>query len=233
MANIKASARQVTPVTTGEGDLDYLKMTKLGALFTADWKQQLILAGLAWEAHVGGLTTSADIAPVVGGGNGTVIDAAQPELVINCPAGYYMIVMEAECACYGDPVTDNAVTNIALFADRTQQCDATNASATAVTPLNLLDGASPVFPGSCLKACTGDLTASPVGSELLAYSCNQLGCTTGGSSIAQLKLDYKPTAPSILAGPCAVALLYGGTAAQSGMGVVKVAVIPASYAPVT
>jgi len=234
MSNIKAKARQVTPEVSGEGDLDYLKSTKLGALFTADWKQQLILAGLAWSAKVGGITASADILPVVGGGNGTVIDTGQPEFIIGVPSGYYMIVLEASCAVYNIP-TSAAITNIVLFADRTMSPVEASVSATLQTPVNLLDGGA-TFPGTCYSAYTTDITA-PICSELLDYVCSQDGgassAASGGLTSRQIKMDYKPLAPSILAGPCQVELAFGGTAATSGMGVVKVAVVPASYFPIS
>ena len=226
---MKAKASQVTPVLTNEADPGFPSMTKLGALFTADWKQQLILAGLAWGAHVGGITASADILPVVGGGNGSAIDTAKPELVIGIPAGFYMIPLEAHVACYDDPVTDNAIGNIVLFADRSAQTSEASVSGTVVTPFNLLDGGG-TFPGSCYKAVTGELLVAPICDEILDYKCNQLGCTTGGSSIFQLSMDYMPETPSILAGPCQIVLCWGGTAA-SGMGVVKIAVVPTSYFP--
>ena len=237
ITDVKAKASQVTPVTTGEADLDYLKMTKLGALFTANWKQQLILAGLAWSAHVGGITASADILAVVGGGNGTTIDTDQPELTIGVPAGYFLIPMEAHCAAYNDPATDNAITNIVLFADRTMSPVEAAVSATAVTPVNLLDGGG-AFPGTAYKACSANLSTTPVCSEILDYRCNQLAVvssalTLGGHSINGLSMDYLPEAPSILAGPCQIVLCFGGTAATSGMGVIKVACVPSSYFPVS
>ena len=234
ITDIKAKAVQVTPVVTGEGDMDNPKMTKLGALFTADWRQQLILAGLAWSAKVGGITASADILPVVGGGNGTVIDTGQPEFIIGVPAGYYLIVMEASCAVYNIPASAG-ITNIVLFADRTMSPVEASVSATLQTPVNLLDGAA-TFPGTCYSAYTTDITA-PICSELLDYVCAQAGgassAASGGLTSQALKMDYKPLAPSILAGPCQVELAFGGTVATSGMGIVKVAVVPVSYFPVS
>ncbi len=230
IANVKATASQVTPAVTGEGNMGFPKMTKLGALFTADWKHQLTVAGLVWSAHVGGITTSGDIVSVVGGGNGTTIDTDQPELTIGVPAGYYMIPVEAHCAVYNDPIGDNAITNIVLFADRTMSPVEAAISATVVTPVNLLDGGA-AFPGTAYKACTANLTTAPVCSEILDYKGNQLGTTTGGSSILQLAMDYLPDAPSILAGPCQVVMCWGGVSATNGMGVIKVAVVPVSYFP--
>ena len=231
ITDIKGKATQVTPIVTGEGDQDYIKMTKLGAMFTADWRQQLTLAGLVWSASVGGVTASADLLPVVGGGNGTVIDAAQPELVIGVDAGYFLIPVEAHASAYNDPNTDNAITNILLYADRTQSPDAAVVSGTTTTPVNLLDGGA-AFPGRCFTATSGDMTKSPICSEILDYESATVGAATGGAVAHSLKLDYRPEAPSIIAGPCMVALVWGGTVASSGAGVVKVACVPTSYFPV-
>ena len=232
IADIKVEARQVTPEVTGEGDQDHPKMTKLGAMFTAGWKQQLIAAGLAWSAHVGGITASADILPVVGGGNGTTIDTDQPELWIGVEAGYFLIPLEAHIAGYNDMVTDNGITNIVLFADRTMSPVEAAVSATAVTPVNLLDGAA-AFPGTAYKACTANLSVTPVCSEILDYVGQQCGAASTGTTISGIKMDYVPESPSIIAGPCQVVMCFGGTDALSGMGVIKVACVPTSYFPVS
>jgi len=241
MANLKAKASQVTPATTAEGEQGYTTMSKLGALWTADWKLQLIAAGLAWGVHVGSLTASAAEIPVVGGGAGTVIDSAQPELIIGVDAGYTLIPMEAHVSIYAHPVDDKGINSILLFADRTSAPQvAPSASSTAATPYNLLDG-STSFPGRARQAISGDLTVAPIMDELLDYvavqSAYTLVAASGGSAAATLgvKMDYMPQAPSLVRGPCQVVLCYGATNASgaSGMGVIKVAVVPNSYFPVS
>ena len=89
--DIKTKVAQVTPVVTGEGDIGYPKMSKIGDLFTADFRTQLLAAGLCWQAHIGDVTSGADVAPKLGGGSGTVVDNKQPELVIGVDAGFYQI----------------------------------------------------------------------------------------------------------------------------------------------
>ncbi len=232
MANIKARASQVTPVTTGEGDQGFPSMTKLGALFTADWKLQLIAAGLAWSAKMGGLTASADAIPIRGGGVGTVPDSAQPEFIIGVDEGYSLIPMEAHVSMYTHPVTDKGIDSIVLFADRTTAPQASIASGTDVTPVNILDGGT-AFPGRCWQAVSGDLTVAPIMDELLDYTAIQEVAATGSTYAAGLKMDYMPQAPSILRGPCQVVLCFGSTCASGGfgMGAFKVAVVPNAYFP--
>ena len=233
ITDIKAQVAQLTPVVAGEQDMTYLKSTKLGALFTADWREQMILAGLGYSVRCGGVTTSADIAPILGGGSGTVIDAAQPELIVGVDAGYYMIVMEAACSAYTIPASA-AITNIILYADRGfapgvgQQ-----ASAAIATPVNLLDG-GPAFPGRGWQNASGDLAISPICDELLDFVTSDIGgVAASGMTALVLKLDYRPLAPSIIAGPCMIALLFGGTAATTGCGVIRFACVPSSYFPVS
>lgn len=229
MANIKLKVAQVTPVVVGEGDMTEVKGTTLGALFTADWKQQLVLAGLAWQVDVGTVTASADIAPVTGGGNGTVIDFDQPELVVGVDAGYYLIPLEGRCSIQADNDADLSEGNIILVGDRTQAPVTTNASGTLATPVNMLDGAA-AFPGRAWTGSTGNIT-TPVASQILDFVTAQASTmdSTGMVSNPVIKMDYVPSVPTILAGPCQVVMCYGGTKAAVGIGSVVVACVPSSY----
>ena len=233
MANIKGQVAQVTPVIGGEGDLKEIKTTKLGALFTADWKQQLVLAGLAWQVDVGTVTASADIAPVTGGGNGTTIDFDQPELVIGVDAGYYLIPMEGRCSIQADNDADVSEANIILIGDRSAAPVTTNASGTLATPVNMLDGGA-AFPGRAWTGSTGNIT-TPVASQILDFVTAQASTldTTGFVANPVIKMDYVPSVPTILAGPCQVVMCWGGTKAALGIGSVVVACVPSSYFPVS
>ncbi len=234
LQEIKANVNQMPPDVLTEGNVEMPAISKLGELFTADWKQRLIRAGLAWQVQVGGITAGADILPVLGGGNGTTMDTDQPELCVGVPSGYYLIVMEAHVATYAHSVTDKTINTILLFADRTQSiADTGAASSTAVTPVNLLDGAPGQGTPLAEKAYTADVT-DPVCSEILDFACNEgYVSATPGTAIQGLKMDYVPQAPTILAGPCQVVLCWGSTNASgaSGMGSIKVGVVPAAMFP--
>ena len=235
ITDIKAQVAQVTPVVVGEGDMGYAKMTKLGAMFSADWRTQLLLAGLVYQARVGTITAGADPVGVVGGGNGTTIDSDQPELVIGVDAGYYLIPIDARVAVQSDCDADAELTEIVLFADRTNApVTATEAaSGTVTTPVNMLDGGA-AFPGRCYTGCTADIT-DPVTSQILDYVTFLLQSvnTTGMVPAPIIRMDYKPDVPTILAGPCQLILCWGGTAASKGIGIVTVAAVPSSYFPVS
>ena len=230
---IKARARQVTPQVSGEGDLAAPRMSKLGALFDADWRMQLEMAGLCWDVHVGTLSAGAAVTRILGGGNGTTIDSDQPELMVGVDAGYFLIPIQANVSTDCDLDAQGELAEIVLFADRARAPDASNASATAFTPINLLDGAG-AFPGRAYVACTGNVT-DPTMDELLDYVAiiNSDNGTAGNAVCPVLKMEYKPICPPILAGPCQVVLCWGGTGACSGAGVVTVACVPTSYFPVS
>lgn len=233
ITDIKAKVAQVTPVVTGEADLDYVKMTKLGAMFTAGWRTQLLLAGKVWSVEVGDVAADGDVDLLTGGGNGTTIDMDQPELVIGVDAGYYLIPLEARCSIQADNDADLSEANIVLFADRAAAPVTTNASGTLFTPINMLDGAG-AFPGRAWVGSTGDIT-TPVTSQILDYVTQQTSSIDTTTVVAHpiIKMEYLPDSPPILAGPCQVVLCWGATKAALGIGIVVVAAVPTSYFPVS
>ena len=240
ITDVKAKAAQVTPVVTGEGDMDYPKMTKLGALFTADWQTQLALAGLVYSAHIGTLTTGADIAMIVGGGNGTTVDTDEPELLIGVDAGYYLIPLELHVVCDMDMDADGEYGEILFFADRTQ-APPTTATGTpgVVTPNNQLDGGA-AFPGRCFGGVTTALT-DPAMSEFIDMkyvNCAEFVSNGAATNLTngipqELRMDWYARRPKILAGPCELVVSFGGTAAVNGMINIEVACVPTSYFPVS
>lgn len=230
ITDIKAEVRQTATVLVGEGDDASPKMTKLGAMFNADWKTQLLMAGLAWQARVGSAIAGSAASLVLGGGSGTTTDSDQPELVIGVDAGYFLIPIDCKCAIQGNFIAQSDKAEILLFADRSAApVDATGAASGVLhTPINMLDGGG-AFPGRCWVQCTGDIT-DPVTSQILDYVTFQqtINASAAGSSPI-LKMDYQPAVPTVLAGPCQVVLCWGGTSGMSGLGVITVAAVPASY----
>src|SRR5690348_16773523 len=53
-----------------------------GTLAAISWRQMLVLEGRCYHVDVGSVST-----PIVGGGNGTVIDPEQPEFSLSIPSG--------------------------------------------------------------------------------------------------------------------------------------------------
>jgi len=237
ITDIKAKVAQVTPVVTGEGDLDYLKMSKLGALFTADWKTQLVIAGLVYSAHIGTLTTGADVGFIVGGGNGTVLDTDQPELMVGVDSGY-LIPLELHVICDMDVDADGEYGEILFFADRSQAPPTTAVGTPGiVTPNNQLDG-GPAFGGRCFGGVTTDLL-DPVMSEFIdlvyvntsEFVSNGAATNLTNGIAHSLRMDWKADKLKLLAGPCQLVVAFGGTAAVNGMISLEFAAVPASYFP--
>ncbi len=233
ISDIRAKAVQVTPIVTGENDADFIKMTKLGALFTMDWRMQLVAAGLVWQLDVGGVSTGADILPALGGGSGTVVNHDNPELCIGVGVGYYLIPLEVRCVVHGDTDADTEEINIVLTTDRSRSVPTTNASGDVGTPVNMLDGAGD-FPGQAWITTTGDIQ-DPDRSQILDYVSFQLASvnTTGVVATPVIKMEYLPEVPTILAGPTQLVLCWGGSAAVDGLASVIVAAVPTSYFPVS
>ena len=240
MSNIKGTVAQVTPVVTGEGDLGFLKMSKLGAQWAWDWQAQLAAAGLCYSAHIGTLTAGADVGLIVGGGNGTTVDTNQPELYIGVDAGYYLIPLELHVIGDMDADANDEYGEILFFADRTQ-APPTTATGTpgVVPPNNQLDGGA-AFPGRCYGGVTTDLT-NPVMSEFIdlqyvntaEFVSNGTATNLTNGIIQNLRMDWYAKRPKILAGPCGLVVCFGGTAAVNGMINLEVACVPTSYFPVS
>jgi len=227
---ILGSVEQVTPSNLGEGSEETVRMTKLGQLFTANWKERLLLAGRMWSITVGSVASGADVAEVAGAGGG-VVDGDQPDIAIGVPAGFYLIPISCKVSAHGDVSNADAdEANMVLWTSRAGNLVA-DGTVTTYTPLNCLDG-GPSFPGSAFHTCTADCTI-PACSQILDYDCwqsSQIGAN--GAAVATLRMNYEPKVPQILAGACSVYLCYGGTANKSGIGTLIVGCVPTTWFPV-
>ena len=218
------------------GDDQELQVSKLGQLFTADWKTRLLLAGKIWKAHIGAITADNAITKIVGGGNGTVMDMEQPEMILGVSTGYYLMLLEADVLVESDCDAPDDFMEILLFGDRTQA--PVFVAGTVTTPVNCLDGAG-AFPGVCYTAVTTDMV-DPVLSELFMYRRYETTAVVMAGAAANeedaietsLTLHYEPQIPSILAGPCSVVLLFDGTVATNGIATLTFAAVPSSWFPV-
>lgn len=239
MANVKAKAVQLSPGVSTANDFDYLRMTKLGALYTADWWTQLVLAGKAYSAHIGTLSAGADVGFIVGGGNGTTVDSDQPEMIISVGTGYYLIPKRITVICDVDIDANDEYGEIVVFADRTQNYTTATGTPGAITPNNLLDGAA-AFPGYCAGGITTDIT-DPVMSEFIdmeyvnaaEFVSNGTATNLTNGIVYKLKLDRNFEGPRYLAGPATIVICFGGTAAVNGMINAEFACIPSEWVPAT
>lgn len=230
ISDIKLQTQQLVPDVGTDGVMEYPQMSKLGQLFTAGWKERLHLAGKLWVVTVGDFTAGCDIAPITGGGAGLSIDSDQPEVSIGIDAGYFLIPVEIMVSVNCDLDADQEVADIIAVADRS----ATNTvptTKTVETPLNMLDGAGGAFPGRAYSAIQTDVTDITV-DEILDAESVTYHFYTSGAGVSNLKMHYEPMIPSLLAGPCAMYIYWGGTAAVTGVARVVFGCVPSAYFPV-
>ena len=224
---IKALSQQSGPSITADGAQAALRMTRSGQLFVADWKAELVLAGLAYGVTVGGVTGGAAEALITGGGNGTVIDTDEPELQVGTPTGYYHIPLGFMFSGRADLDADTETAQVLLFADTASQGDRPiAASSTVKTPMNLLGGGD-----SAVSWATSAVTTAitdPTCSHILAFKTFLLEAAAAGSIAADLSLQWEPALPIILKGPCAVYAAWGGTAAVAAACSYYFAEVPAA-----
>lgn len=223
---LKGTARQRAMTLRAAGEEAEGRFSLADQLFTAGWREELLLSGCCFGVTVGGISAGGDVSLITGGGAGTTIDSDQPELIVSVPAGYYLIPLRAQGAFRVDLDADAEVGDVLLFADTTQAAPAT-ATATAETPVPLLGGDTASV-ARAWSAVTADIT-DPVLSHLLAYVTVLQSQTTAASISNQtLVLDYQPKSPPILKGPCSIVLCWGGTAAVTGLASLEWAEIPAT-----
>lgn len=198
----------------------------LGAALSADWRAALAARGFGWMVCAGSLST-----PIVGGGNGTVLDADQPEMVVDVPSGYTMIPTRLLVACQIPlGAADSDESEIAVLVDRTAVSGAVAANGTVTTPTNMrsdiLGGTCPL---RCVTAVTTNLTAAPTASVDLAHAVRVFETKTDvGTTWGELSLLYQPDVPPFLVGPATFVVYWGGTVATTGFGTLDFLAIPSA-----
>ena len=214
--NLRAKDYQSTPAWADVRSI-------LGGALSADWRQAMIARGFGWLIDVGALTT-----PIVGGGNGTVLDLEQPELAINVPSGYAMIPLRIAVECQlGLQTTDSHESEIIIGVDRTQI--QTAGTSTAEVPMNLRTDLTTAAPFTAFSAYTADGVSAPVVRELARkQGLTDVQGTAATVNVYQFDLVYEPLHPPIAIGPAHFAVYYGGDIAVSGFIQATVLAIPSS-----
>jgi hypothetical protein len=170
--------------------------------------QQWVLEGRCWNMTVGTFST-----PITGGGNGTILDADQPEFVINVPSGTVIALLRARIDAQVPADQDADELEILLAIDRAAEVAA--GTFTAETPICLrtdLSGGSRV---TARSAYTGNTTAAPTLHIELAHPVKIVNIVTSGITSTDLVLDFDPIAKPFIVGPAAVVGYWGGTQAVS------------------
>lgn len=236
ITDVKAQVMQPTMDLGSAGQMDYIKQTVLGQIPNADWKSLLAMFGKMYKVHIGAIAAGADVTQVTGGGAGTVPDIEQPEIIVGVDAGYCLIPIELDGSLTSDTDAPNDYISAMLLGDRTN-APPTSATATVVTPINMLDGGA-AFPGRAYKEVTSDIT-DPTLDDLIFYRRKtQVELVLNGSAtnitapvVGNMDLHWEAHYPNIMAGPCAIAFWYAGTVAVTGLATMTFACVPSSWFP--
>jgi hypothetical protein len=192
--------------------------SRRGDLFIADWIQAAIMEGRGFAANVGALST-----PIVGGGNGTIIDLDQPEFGMIIPSGTTLVPIrlnlqlttpllatdedEAEAVAYVD--TTAATVTAAL--------DGTWAN--TITPKNMKIAVSNALASNCTvkSVCSAD-TTDPTESIDLMHTIirGDVQGTAANALWTKNELLYEPKNPPFIIGPASLFVHWGGTVAVYG-----------------
>ena len=183
---------------------------------------EAIRLGMGRSANCGAFSTGK-----VGGGDGTIIDQNQPELVIGIPAGICIrpFYVHAQLQA-GVTTADSDEVEILLAIDSLGYWDG-NGTNTDVNPSNLRTDLDKGSMCTVAQAETGDLTTTP-GYAVIAAAAPVLdmeldrvvNSTNFGTNVGIvdliLELKYEPKHPPFLIGPCSLFVYAGGTIATIG-----------------
>lgn len=212
MSNVYLNAAQTGGVAiAGENASRQVRGTRDGAVFAAPWIQGLILEGRCYMIQVGALTT-----PIVGGGNGTIVDLDQPEVNIGVPSGTTILPFRIDVQVEnGATEADNAIAEIIIGIDRT----ATNTGGTFTdeTAVNLRTDnpySSLCDPNS---AYTANQTTEPTVIELARLQRVPLvDASSTARADTSMHLVFEPLYVPAIVGPAQLLIYWGGIEAISG-----------------
>lgn len=226
MAIIKTKARQDIGVSrVSEGGDVYIRSTRDGAIFTADWKQAMVMEGRGFMINVGALT-----GPALGGGTpATKPDTDGPEIQVSIPDGttFIPLRMEIEVGAPEIAATNNEV-DILIAAD----LDATLlglGAGTAETPYNLNTLHSRTSNCTILSENSSAITTVPTRDIEYAHAVKRAHVHSSIGAIWQnLSLLYEPDTPPFINGPACFLIYWGGTVATYGFCAMQYLEIPTS-----
>lgn len=226
ITDVKLKVDQVSPEVLSEGGQEIPRMTNLGQLFTAGWRERLILAGRAYRMSIGTVSAGDSF---TGLGTTTAVDLDLPQGIVCADTGY-LIPLSLQGSVTSD--TDAVGDYVAIFltADRATSIPGSEmANSSVETPDNLLDGA-PAFMGRAGSIMATTPCTDPVHSDLLYYDMwSSVGANNLGpvSFVAEKTFEY----PNFIKGPCTLLFYWGGTVQAHGLASLCFAHIPASWVP--
>ncbi len=225
MAILKAKANQDAAVSrVSEGDEVFIRATRDGALFTADWKQALITEGRGFMINLGAFSTGLD-----GGGSGAPILTDYPSALVGVPAGTTILPMRIEVSLAiptGATAADEVDVLIAIDQDAVQASDSGTSTPETIYNINTLHSRS----SNCYaNAIYTTAMTTPVNDIELAHfqKIFDKGSSAGGiwTSVDFL---YEPKTMPVINGPAMLTLYFGGTVTTEGFASIQWLELPSS-----
>ena len=210
--------QQASKYIIPDGSTNKPYMSKRGELFTQDWIQAAILEGYGFIANIGALST-----PVVGGGNGTIVDLDQPEFGMIIPDGKIIIPIRLAIQLTTPLLaTDADEAEALVFVDTTAATVAAALDGTwanIITPKNMRIALTNRKSSTCTvkSVCSVD-TTDPTESIDLIHEVI-VGDVQGTAATAlwtKNGLLYEPRNPPMIVGPASLFAYWGGTVAVNG-----------------
>lgn len=188
-----------------------------GALANQDWIDALIARGYGWHISVGSFTS-----PVVGGGNGTVLTADEPELVIDIPAGKTLVPLRFEITLETPLIAadDNEVESL-IAVDQGAISGADAGNGTVELQWNMRTGAAGLAAGggvNVVSAVTSSLSGAPTLDLELSHKSQivDIQGTAANALWGDFMHVYEPKWPLLISGLATLVVYFGGTVATSG-----------------
>jgi hypothetical protein len=211
---VQQASKYIIPDGQAQGSF----MTKRGELFTQDWIQAAILEGYGFIANIGALST-----PVVGGGNGTIVDLDQPEFGMIIPDGKTIIPIRLAIQLTTPLLATDADEAEALaFVDTTAATVAAALDGTwanTITPKNMRIALTNRNSSTCTvkSVCSVDTTDPTESIDLIhAVILGDVQGTAANGLWTKNELLYEPKNPPMIVGPASLFAYWGGTVAVNG-----------------
>lgn len=229
--SLMGAHRRVTPTTQGTDSdgVNGVDASRRGELYTYDWKQRRVAEGRGFAVNVGAFSTA-----ITGGGDGTIVDLDQPELVINVESGKVLVPIRFQVQAKTPLLAaDNEEAEILIAVDRTAKW-AGDGTFTAETALNMRTDNPRSYTGSIGSAFTADMTMTTAADAVLgielarAVAQGDFQGTPANAMWTELRVDYAPEIPEMIVGPAAVLVYWGGTVAATGFAQLKFLELDAS-----
>lgn len=227
-ADIQAKVNQLVPTVLEDAALEAPRMTKIGQLFTAGWRERLILAGKAYRLSIGTISGGDSFTAL---GTTSALDLDLPQGVVAVDDGV-LIPLSVQGSVTSDTDAVGDYVTFLLTCDRTT---AVLGSELAVgsneVPDNLLDG-GPTFGGRCTSILATTPITDPVHNDILHHD---MWGSVGANNLGPVSFVWEKTFeyPIFLRGACSLLLYWGGTVQAHGMGSLCFAHIPASWIPLS